>query len=328
MDLRDTTSDRQTAHPGGKTGNHRWRAVATAILLAFMLGALLALYLVGGTGWRLPGGGEEAGSAAQAAALREYDAELGAATSASRIAQVPPTMALRVEELERRLNRIDLQAEAASGNAARAEGLLIAFAARRLLERGAPLGYLENQLRLRFGNAQPNAVSTIVNSARDPVTLEELREDLADLRTRALELPEEHSGWDRVQAELAQLFVLRRTDAPSPQPEQRLNRAEALLENGRVEPAAALIARLPNRAATADWLADARRYEATNEALNLIEMAALLEPRSLIDGNGQAVRQRSPAAPAPAPAQAQPEAEPRPTTNATRAAAPSPATTR
>src|SRR3546814_9831855 len=37
----------------------------------------------------------------------------------------------RVSELEDRISRINVQAQAASGNAARAEGLLIAFAARR-----------------------------------------------------------------------------------------------------------------------------------------------------------------------------------------------------
>ena len=46
---------------------------------------------------------------------------------------------------------------AASGNAARAEGLLIAFSARRTLERGNDLGYLGDQLRLRFGDAEANA---------------------------------------------------------------------------------------------------------------------------------------------------------------------------
>src|SRR3546814_3562519 len=34
--------------------------------------------------------------------------------------------------------------------------LLIAFAARRALDRGLSLGYLEAQLRLRFGDDQPN----------------------------------------------------------------------------------------------------------------------------------------------------------------------------
>src|SRR5690606_34403984 len=67
----------------------------------------------------------------------------------------------RIAAMEQRLARLDLQAAAAEGNAARAEGLLIAFAARRSIERGAQLGYLADQLQLRFGNAQPVAVRTV-----------------------------------------------------------------------------------------------------------------------------------------------------------------------
>src|SRR3546814_3188813 len=89
-------------------------------------------------------------------------------------------LAVRVGELETRLSRITLQAASASGNATRAEGLLIAFAARRALDRGLSLGYLEAQLRLRFGDDQPNAVKTIIDTARDPITLEPLRSELED----------------------------------------------------------------------------------------------------------------------------------------------------
>ena len=56
-------------------------------------------------------------------------------------------LAARVAELEQRLSRITLQAESASGNASRSEGLLVAFAVRRALDRGLSLGYLDAQLR-------------------------------------------------------------------------------------------------------------------------------------------------------------------------------------
>src|SRR3546814_21057224 len=59
--------------------------------------------------------------------------------------------------------------------------LLIAFAARRALDRGLSLGYLEAQLRLRFGDDQPNAVKTIINTARDPITPEKLRSELDEM---------------------------------------------------------------------------------------------------------------------------------------------------
>src|SRR3546814_12091545 len=44
--------------------------------------------------------------------------------------------------------------------------------------RGLSLGYLDAQLRLRFGDDQPNAVKTIIDTSRDPVTLERLRTEL------------------------------------------------------------------------------------------------------------------------------------------------------
>src|SRR3546814_289458 len=87
----------------------------------------------------------------------------------------------RVSELEDRMSRIKVQAQAASGNAARAEGLLIAFAARRALDTGGPLGYIEGQLRLRFGRAQPRAVATIINAAREPATLQDLQAGLVEI---------------------------------------------------------------------------------------------------------------------------------------------------
>src|SRR3546814_2500577 len=52
------------------------------------------------------------------------------------------------------------------------------FAVRRALDRGLSLGYLDAQLRLRFGDDQPNAVKTIIDTSRDPVTLERLRTEL------------------------------------------------------------------------------------------------------------------------------------------------------
>src|SRR5439155_4104234 len=68
----------------------------------------------------------------------------------------------RVDALEQRIGAIDSQAREAVGNAGRAENLLIAFAARRALDRGIGLGYLEGLLRERFGATQPQAVATVI----------------------------------------------------------------------------------------------------------------------------------------------------------------------
>lgn len=266
---------------------------ALLVLLAFALGAVLALALAWRGGWLTPDRGDTAPVTASAA---RADTATAIAPGAP-VAAADLAAAARISDLERRLNRLDLQAEAASGNAARAEGLLVAFAARRLLERGAPLGYLENQLQLRFGNAQPNAVRTIIDGSRRPVTLDALRTGLENMSGLAVTQPETQTAFERIRSEVAGLFVLRRASAPSPRPELRLDRARLLLDDGRVEAAAALVDRLPNRAGVQPWLADAQRYVAIHDALDLIETAALLEPRQLIDGSGQPVRQPSPASP-------------------------------
>ena len=83
-----------------------------------------------------------------------------AVEAVERVAEQQGGIDQRLAAAEQRLARLDLQAQAAAGNAARAEGLLIAFAARRALERGEELGFLADQLRLRFGDNWPNAVRT------------------------------------------------------------------------------------------------------------------------------------------------------------------------
>ena len=45
-------------------------------------------------------------------------------------------------------------------------GLLLTYAVRRTLDNGAPLGYLAEQLRLRFGATQPQAVRAVISAAK------------------------------------------------------------------------------------------------------------------------------------------------------------------
>ena len=66
-------------------------------------------------------------------------------------AAADPQMATRVETLEGKVADIETQAKEATGDASRAEGLLVAFAARRALDQGVGLGYIEGLLRERFG---------------------------------------------------------------------------------------------------------------------------------------------------------------------------------
>ena len=201
----------------------------------------------------------------------------------------------RVAAMEQRLARIDLQLEAATGNAARAEGLLIAFAARRAIERGTPLGYLGDQLRLRFGDARPNAVQTVIDVSRDPVTLDQLIARLDGLAPQLVnnEPQGDVMGW--LGRELSGLFVVRREDQPSPQPSRRIDRARLVLESGRPEAAVAEVRNLPNADQAAGWVEDAERYARAQRALELLETTAILETRGLRDGAGNLVRQPSPA---------------------------------
>jgi hypothetical protein len=184
----------------------------------------------------------------------------------------------RIAELEARLNRIDSQADAAESNADRAEGLLVAFAARRALDRGIQLGYIEALLRARFGAAQPRAVATIIAAGRDPVTLDELKAELSELSPNLIVADPGESWWTSAKRELSGLIVVRQQGTPSPAPTDRLTRAKTQLEAGHVAAAIAEVSRMPGRERAAGWIAHARRYTAARDALDTIETAALLTP--------------------------------------------------
>jgi hypothetical protein len=219
-----------------------------------------------------------------------------AAQAVERVAEQQGGIDQRVAAMEQRLTRLDLQSQAAAGNAARAEGLLIAFATRRALERGAPLGYLADQLTLRFGDAQPNAVRTVIAAANNPVTLDQLLARLEGLAPRLASNPQTENTVSYFQRQLSELFVVRRASVASPQPERRLERARLFLESGRIDAAVAEVRNLPNAAEAGAWIADAERYAGAQAALDRIETTAILEPRQLRDGTGNRVEQLSPAA--------------------------------
>ena len=213
----------------------------------------------------------------------------------ARVAQQQGGIEQRLADAEARLTRLDLQAQAAAGNAARAEGLLIAFATRRSIERGDELGYLADQLRLRFGDALPNSVRTLTEMSRNPVTLDQLLARLDGLEP-ALRASTEEPSLTRLQRELSNLFVIRRQSAPSPQPQRRIERARMFLETGRYEAAIEEVQNMPGAKAADQWVADVRRYAKAQSALDRIETSAVVEPRRLRDGSGERVDQPSPVA--------------------------------
>jgi hypothetical protein len=181
----------------------------------------------------------------------------------------------RVAGLEARLAQIDARAAVASVNASRAEGLLIAFAARRVVERGTPLGYLEAQLRSRFGDTQPRAVAAVISAAQAPVTVDTLRAQLDRLAPQLGGGGPDEAWTDTLRRAVGGLIVVRKAETPSPAADQRLARARAALEGRQVDVALAEIARLPARGAATDWMAAARRYIEAQRALDILEASAL-----------------------------------------------------
>ncbi len=184
----------------------------------------------------------------------------------------------RVAQLDDHVKDIAERAEAASGNANRAEALLVAFAARRAIDRGLQLGYLEGMLRERFSRSQPQAVGTIITASRDPITLEDLRGELELLEPELIGVSAKASWWDAFRRELAGLIVIRREDTPTMTPDARVARARVNLAAGHVDRALAEITRLPARDKAQRWMTNARRYVAAHNALDLIETSALLTP--------------------------------------------------
>ena len=182
----------------------------------------------------------------------------------------------RLAQLEARLARVENASRRAEGSAGRADALVIAFAARRAVDRGVPLGYLENLLVDRFAAHQPQAVATVVTSSRDPVRLDELVAEYETLGP-VLRGGGRGEGWlDGFRREMASLVEIRRADRPSARPDARYRRALTRLGAGEVDAALAETMRLPGSDRAGPWVAKARRYVAAHRALDQIESAALL----------------------------------------------------
>lgn len=269
----------------------RTRLVIALTLLAFVGGLAAMAWVMVHWGGGLGFGDEASGPPAAAA---PGAAQTGVApsdpaidiTAAMRAIRSPREVltadqqSARVLDLEQRLARITIAAQAASGYANRAEAMMVAFAARRALDAGKPLGYVEGQLRLLFGDAQPRAVATIVNAAEEPVTLPALRAGLEAIGGAVERGSPGESWWAVTMRELRGLAVIRHAEEPSPQPRQRIERARLNVESGQMEAAIMEIEALPAQPEMARWLEQARRYNEAHRALDVIEAAAILEPRA------------------------------------------------
>lgn len=201
---------------------------------------------------------------------------------ASTAAQAPPAAApqpvanAQIADLQARLARVENAAQRAEGFAGRADALVVAFAARRALDRGVTLGYLEPLLVDRFGAQHQQAVGTIIASSRQPVRLNDLSAEFETLGPDLRRGGPEDSWWTNFRRELGSLIEIRPAGRPAVNPDARYLRARQRLATGDVDQALAETMRLPGAANAQDWVAKARRYVAAHRALDEIESAALL----------------------------------------------------
>ncbi|MGH6783992.1 MAG: hypothetical protein ACREBP_05145, partial [Sphingomicrobium sp.] len=110
--------------------------------------------------------------------------------------------ASRVAALETRLASLESTARAAVGSAGRADAMLVAFAARRAIDRGVALGYLEPLLVQRFGGQHQAAVATVITASRDPVKLDSLVAEYEALGPALRGGGPDEGWWDAFRREL------------------------------------------------------------------------------------------------------------------------------
>jgi hypothetical protein len=143
----------------------------------------------------------------------------------------------------------------------------------------------------------------VIEFAQKPVTLQQLQVELAEVGPRLTGGAPDQSFWQAISTELTDLVVVRRDGTASTDPRERLQRALTRLEAGQVEEALQEVLRLPGRENGRGWIDAAQRYVASRQALDSIELAAFVEPRTSAPSQPQ---QPAPAAPDQAPPTEQP----------------------
>ena len=237
-----------------------------------------------------------AGAAAAVWALAHYQPAarfLGIAPAAAPVALGPKSVVMnpppatqpatahsdedaRIAALEQRVSQVENATEKAQGSAGRADALVVAFAARRAIDRGVALGYLENLLTERFGAQYQAAVATIITASRQPVRLNDLVDQYQALGPDLRRGNPEDGWWTNLKRELGSLIEVHSADRPAANADARYNRALQRLQAGDVDQALAETMRLPGAARAGAWVTNARRYIAAHRALDEIESAALL----------------------------------------------------
>jgi len=183
---------------------------------------------------------------------------------------------VRIAELQSRLERVENATERAEGFAGRADALVIAFAARRAIDRGVALGYLEPILADRCGAQHQAAVATVITASAAPSRLNDLIGEYETLGPELRRGGPEESWWSGFKRELASVVEVHHSDRPAMNADARYTRALQRLSTGDADQALAETMRLPGASRAGEWTAKARRYIAAHRALDEIESAALL----------------------------------------------------
>jgi hypothetical protein len=253
-------TDFQTATATSRRG-FTFKHIMLLILCAFVGGAIVAYVIADKYGFLTPSDAPVAAESSTGAAGNV------ATTDASVIAQPVTDQMVPTFPSPNML----------SPEAARADGLLLIYAVRRTLDKGAPLGALAEQLRLRFGATQPQSVAAVLSAGQAPVTIDALKTELRGLAPVLLTGNRDDSTWATVKRELSELFVLRKENGPSLAPNERLIRAEALVDAGKLDLAVEEVAALPGASIAQSWMARAKRFSDARKALDRLEQVAILQ---------------------------------------------------
>ncbi|MFM9827313.1 MAG: hypothetical protein ACKVOB_01050 [Sphingomonas sp.] len=303
------TPDDQPAGPPGYVRPGRQRASTRTLLLlfslAFALGIGATVLLVRQFHTWLPGfakamlaptDAQESTAAVKPFSPPAEQTAVGETFDREMLGAREATLAAQLASLEARAAAISTAADAAAGNAGRAERLLVAFAVRRAIDRGLPLGPVETELQRLFGASQPGAVAIIARASRNPVTLEDLRLGLDGIAPVLSTGAAADGWWASFRRELASLVVIRREGTPSPRPAERLARIRRMIDAQQIDAAIVDVGRLPGAGQADVWQALAHRYVEAHKALDAIELSVLASPAVF-----------STLAAAPPPPQGQPE---------------------
>jgi hypothetical protein len=263
--------------PTTRTNAPRRTTLATTAgiaLATFLVGLLLAVWAINHFQTAVPA--VQPQPVAAAPAPTKVIVAPAVSTDPASLSARQEMLSAQLAALEQRGTVITGEAANAYGNATRAEALLVALAARRQINRGLPLNYLEQQLRERFGATQPAEVAAIIQASRNAVTPEDLRLGLDQIGPQLALGPTDGGGWGgAVWRLLGSLVVVHPRNTPSPVPSERLARVRRMLAQDQIEAAVEEVNRLPGASQATGWMTGAKQYVAVRKALNTLEQAAI-----------------------------------------------------